>query len=309
MKSRVLSASLSLALVLVVGTQAVAFNPVVEFRFDEWADYPTDPGRRVVNHGTSTTIEYGRFWSNNLNDQLDPPQPKYQLSDEDPFNNPFSKSAVLQPRSLDYQRLSDSWHTVKPYPFPPLDYELSGQMTAEAWFYITDYDKGIIPGSDITYDADNWFFKTFGGTVFLLEFGFDGNGEIYQQFAEDDGSGVLVGDQQLSGVTIPLNEWFHAAWIVDTNNGYAQVLIDGQVIQTVTEARPGVPLTNYSWVSGNYHGESQFAESFFGYMDDARISAGVVPVCDLGYTNDFTIPEPATMTLMALGVAGLVRRR
>ena len=92
--------------------------------------------------------------------------------------------------------------------------------------------------------------------------------------------------------TIPLGQWVHLIATYDSVAGESKIYLDDVLVSQVAIA-PGriVDIGNYT-LGGN----ALFGRWFDGQIDDLKI-------------YNYAIPEPATMTLFALGMAALIRRK
>jgi hypothetical protein len=104
-------------------------------------------------------------------------------------------------------------------------------------------------------------------------------------------------------------QWHHIAWEWDTNAGFATLYVDGvpenfSVIGTVSFA--GGTLGNDMEIGSRQGG----FDNFKGNIDDLRISNSAI-FGQVAFTppTQSTVPEPATLGVMGMGLMMLVRRK
>jgi hypothetical protein len=109
----------------------------------------------------------------------------------------------------------------------------------------------------------------------------------------------------LLSATIPYDQWLHVAGTLDDATGAMKLYIDGaQVASTNTAIRPLGPL-DPAWSPGLSIGNDytgQYGGLFNGLVDEVRISDAALQPGQL-------LPEPATATLLVIGMAAATRRR
>jgi Concanavalin A-like lectin/glucanases superfamily/PEP-CTERM motif len=103
--------------------------------------------------------------------------------------------------------------------------------------------------------------------------------------------------------------WHHIAWEWDTNAGFATLFVDG------VPENFGV-IGSVSFAGGTLGAEMEIGsrqggfDAFKGNIDDVRISSTAI-YGQVGFTppTQSTVPEPATIGLLGIGVLMLARRR
>lgn len=97
------------------------------------------------------------------------------------------------------------------------------------------------------------------------------------------------------------DEWHHLAIVNDTTNNEYRVYMDAVLVETATPET--FDLGNVQLDDGG--GASDVAADELWFFDEALDQAGV----EFLMTNNAAIPEPATLSLLALGIAALLGRR
>ena len=159
------------------------------------------------------------------------------------------------------------------------------QGTVEAWVQMTDAPNFfVVLGSGREYGStwdDGFFLGRHASYGQNLMFGVWGPGWVYAHSNIDPAS--LVG------------EWHHMAGTWGPTRGM-ELWLDGVVVAAVPTYLGGLPNPNYETV---LIGTDSWTWDTPGYIDEVRISD----------VQRMFVPEPGTLSLLALGGLALIRRR
>jgi hypothetical protein len=204
----------------------------------------------------------------------------------------------------------------------------ANSFTLSAWIYRTGAGSSSTTGTggiDIVPVLSKGSPEADGSNVdanYVL--GLTTGGLVAADFETYDNDGMNVGgnagksgtNKPVSGNTVvPLNVWTH---IAATYDGYStwKLYVNGQLDQTLVLTVPsslasvGIrprfdsiqPAAIGTMIQSN---GSTTSGHFAGYIDDARIYSGAMS----GSEIQTTVPEPASMVLLAVGGLALLRRR
>ena len=111
------------------------------------------------------------------------------------------------------------------------------------------------------------------------------------------------GTWNVTNVGVPLNEWSHIAWVNSSDAGDGmELFVNGTSAFTGPGAdatRPGTDFMNI----GTRHND---VEGFEGLIDDVRLYDTALDAAEIGR---LAVPEPSSVCLMLIGLAGFVLRR
>jgi len=114
-----------------------------------------------------------------------------------------------------------------------------------------------------------------------------------------------------SGVTLPLDTWTHVAVVFD--NGAMTLYVNGSPASTTTSSLSAVPVNTgrEGWLGAAPYFSAQWWGGIdeFAWYDVALNQNDVQFVIDNGIAANPNIPEPASLLLLGIGAAGLLRRR
>jgi hypothetical protein len=157
---------------------------------------------------------------------------------------------------------------------------LNSQFTVETWIYITSFNSGqdssgfwniIYGGTDNGSDSNAWFF------------GFNQNGRPAWYNVSD-------ASINYTSYVLPLNTWFHLAWVSVYSSAAASssisLYINGQL-------QPLYQSTSTSYITGQANqefrpgiGMDRGRGFWSGYLEDLRVTQGIAR-----YTQNFVPPD------------------
>ncbi len=128
----------------------------------------------------------------------------------------------------------------------------------------------------------------------------------------NDGNGVVTSKMNTvhtpggSGTWIPVGgnahitgaDWHHLAYTYDGQD--LKAYVDGALSDTVSA--PGLTFDVGDLAFKGLGTNTR-------YIDDVRIYDWALSPSQLGYSNEFPVPEPATIGLLCIGIIGLLRRK
>jgi hypothetical protein len=137
--------------------------------------------------------------------------------------------------------------------------------------------------------------------------GVDGDGNparftqwITSDFSANQMSVALTPDYTSSGA------WHHYAYTKSTATGLMQIYIDGELVATATgktKTMSSVPDTYHVGIGGGVYGSS----AMDGALDEFYLYDNVLTADQIMALA--SVPEPATLTLLGLGLAAMLRRK
>lgn len=150
--------------------------------------------------------------------------------------------------------------------------------------------KGLFTGTDGVAITNNqgitmggWFYKRSGGgsnqgIIYVGASNILGGFGLYIPYGTENVVYALYGGvMTLSGATISTDTWTHLVFTLDqTAVGgiyYGRIYINGQLVNTITDANPRKPPEAYQMQIGCMAGANQ---QFYGYVDEAFINVGPV---------------------------------
>ena len=206
------------------------------------------------------------------------------LVDDDPFALPASKSVsqVVGGGAGTYADVGN---------ISTINLEVDGDttMTLECWYKPASFDPA---GDSVLVQVAS----SDSGTT-IIELGVRDPGRPYSGTYIKSGGGWTILE---SADTIPLDQWSHLALVNDA--GDWRLYVNAVQKDTAWNSR-GLPSYLTLCVFGGYS-----AETNLGLIDDVGIFSHNLQSNELGYNATYT-PEPATVTLMVLGLLGILRRR
>ncbi len=132
------------------------------------------------------------------------------------------------------------------------------------------------------------------------------NGILRFSIQDADNNGAFV-----STAPPTLNEWVHVAGVLDNDTGAMSLYLDGVLVDSIiTDVRPFAvldPNLNAGLSIGGFPATDYFGP-FRGMIDEVRISDTALSPDE--FLNSVPpVPEPATASLLLMGVAGLFYRK
>lgn len=206
----------------------------------------------------------------------------------DPY--PLNRSAEFHVASLDKALLTSmtSANTL---------YDLTDSHTVEFWvkptgeFQTTETEIQLFNSRMDTGNTDYLQMRTLGTTMDLSAY-WDYSASVTAPSA------------------VPAGVWTHVALTIDSSTSGIdmEAFINGLSVATNSNADPVTGDYFVRFVLGSDDSINRY--NFDGLMDEVIITDGIVSDADiLLHASQSIVPEPATMTLLAIGAFGLIRRR
>jgi hypothetical protein len=176
------------------------------------------------------------------------------------------------------------------------DLDLTGSFTLAAWIRPasnpTSGTRGIISKWDNLATGDHRSYSMALSSTGLVTGLVDADG------------GFTAGQGRSSTGTVPLNEWTHVAFVyVAGSPNSLKLYIDGQLDSTHTNDQTAVFSGNAPlWIGAHF---AATEPKFHGLIDDARVYNGALSDTEVAAL----VPEPASLSLIALGTLAIARRR